>query len=330
MHCRATHLHLHSFAMITIDAACFPHILDSVLHQLHLSGHDATLASCRLTCSAVKRTIDSRLPRHRILSPIDPVAPPRKTSLCVNHETLLWNSDTEGWRPTAISEVADLHVTGDLYWPALSAPVPVLRVFDYRALPPPSGAETLILFPDPAYVAEQGKLNRVVELCYEASRIVINMHYDHAPPDFAFRYAPEAELRNSMYRRIGVLENPQELVLMFTPTGKAQDNLRMKTFLEDWTHSVALAVRHNLALNVVLITDGWKWSWFVREEDECLREIEDEYERFVAAFKRLMLVYLDQAPETDPESCLTRISFTTMEAYQSEVGPRTLKLMCSE
>lgn len=318
--------------MTTIDAASFPHIVDNVLHQLHLSGQYETLATCRLTCSALRNAIDSRLPRHRVLSPVNPVAPPRQASLCVVRETPLWNSNTEGWRLTSIESVADLHVEGALYWPSLSAPVPVLRVFDYRALPPPSGADTLILFPSPAYFSPGGKYDRVVELCYEASRVVINMRYNQVPPDFAFRYAPEAELRNSMYRRIGVLEKPQELVLTFTLTpGLEQVNPAVEVqLLEKWTHSVALAVRHNLALNVILLAERWDWSWFAQRDDGDLCGIEDEAERLAGAFKKLLMVYLDAAPETDPAFCLARISFMTAEEYEARVGRRMFHLMRPE
>lgn len=318
--------------MTTIDAGSFPHIVDNVLHQLHLSEQYATLATCRLTCSALRNAIDSRLPRQKVLTPLDPVAPPRKTSLSILRETPLWSSDTEGWRPTSIESVTDLHVEGPLYWPSLSAPVPVLRIFDYHALPPPSGAETLILFPSPAYFAPGGKYDRVVELCYEASRVVINMRYNEVPPDFAFRYAPEAELRNSMYRRIGVLEKRQELVLMFTPTlGLEQtDQAAEVQLLEKWTHSVALAVRHNVALNVVLLAERWDWSWFAQPDDGDLCGIEDEAERLAAAFKKLLMVYLYAATETDPASCIARISFMTTAEYEARIGRRMFQLMRPE
>lgn len=321
-------LHYTSPVMASIDAAAFPHIIDSVLHHLHLSGQFGTLAACRLTCSALKRRIDSRLPRHRTLVPVDPVPPPRQTALTVVRDSPLWDSDTEGWRPTSFV-VADLHVTGDLYWPRLSEAVTILRIFDYRALSPPCKAETLILFPLPTYFSPERKYNRCVELCHQASRFVINMRYAETPLDFAFRYAPEAELRNSMYRRIGVLEKRQELVLLFTPTRLelTEEAGAERQLLENWTHSVALAVRHNLALGVVLLVDGWNWTWFAQPEEEELSGIEDEHERLVAAFKRLILVYLDQAPETDPEHCFARIRFLTTAEYEAQVGSRMLHLM---
>lgn len=334
-------------AMITIDALCFPHIIDSVLFHLHFDAQYATLASFRLTCSALKHVIDSRLPLHKAVAyeatnnALSPGSHEHQQHFHLYCETRLWNAYTDRRSTNRILEVVDVTImaAASRCGPNFQlGPVPVVRIFDYPGGPIPSATNTVIIFPSSSHFAVPAASTRYVELSSTASRIVINMPYESKggphdrPPDFNFGYAA-AKAHDDDRGLKNIVQQPQQLVLMFS-NSSCGDLAEPGRYLKDWMFSLAKVLCHNPSLEVILLADNWNWVWFCEDDDpewgdyHGLMEYEDGPQRLNVAWRALFFRYLIHTPAIyDPESSASRIWVLTMAEYAAEIGHSLFELM---
>lgn len=340
--------------MATLDILAFPHILDDVLHQLHLDGQNLTLARFRATCSAVKDIVDQRLPEHAVILQGDSfpegftqdLSSEPEMPVYLSKQTRLWNLRTEGWARNPIGMVVDVRPnkarerTFNIHQPRWqeSSRVSVLRLLEFdceRSLPACS-ADTVIVFPKSTSHAGVGGEN-CIYLPYDARRIIIHMPYSPArlsidqPSDcfFAYKSGPMWTQYHSPDRgRIPIIQLCQEIIIVLptTPEGIIKRGLRD---LPRWVLSIRQAVFHNSALQVTVLADNWNWEWLVWDghpEYHHILNMSDVAERFAFAWG----VYWERTCSymyPASKSILNRIKHMTMAKYEAHVGPRMFQLM---
>lgn len=337
--------------MATLDILVFPHILDDVLHQLHLDGQFQTLARCRATCSTVKDVIDLRIPKLIIILQSDsfPDGYTRGSGkepqrlLFVGKQIRLWPSCTEGWTQSSFDQVVDLHprragmATSLPIKPRWEAPhrIPVLRLldFDCRRPLPPCSADTLIIFPTssshPAVsIHSHIHLHRdahriVIHLPYNPSRLFIDYRSDCS---FSYKFAPQSQAYSPQYR--DVAQQCQEVILVLPNTPEDVVTRELPN-LPCWAKSVLEAVYHNSALQVTVLADKWDWQWLIDDrcpEEPWLQTITDHSKRLELAWGSCWA--RDIAAEFPlTGSVLDRVKCMTKAEYEAHVGSRMLRLM---